>query len=52
VKLARFRKPKATCFLSYVKYRPKTNIAILWKTGNAKGGHIQERESKRRKLRR
>jgi hypothetical protein len=30
VKLARFRKPKATCFLSsYVEYRPNTNTAIL-----------------------
>jgi hypothetical protein len=25
VKLARFRKPKASCFLSYVEYKPNTN---------------------------
>jgi hypothetical protein len=29
VKLSRFRKPKAACFLSYVEYRPNTNVAIL-----------------------
>jgi hypothetical protein len=29
VKLARFRKPKATCFLSYVEYRPKTNASNI-----------------------
>jgi hypothetical protein len=28
-KLARLRRPKAICFLSYVKYRPNTNTAIL-----------------------
>jgi hypothetical protein len=28
-KLIRLRRPKATCFLSYVEYRPKTNTAIL-----------------------
>jgi hypothetical protein len=27
--LSEFRKPKATCFLSYVEYRPNTNTAIL-----------------------
>jgi hypothetical protein len=27
VKLARFRKPKAICFFSYVAYRPNTNIS-------------------------
>jgi hypothetical protein len=37
VNLARFRKRKAACFLSYVEYRPNTNAAILWKTGHAKG---------------
>jgi hypothetical protein len=30
VKLARLRRPKATCSLSYADYRPKTNAAILW----------------------
>jgi hypothetical protein len=28
VKLARFRRPKATCSLSNVDYRPNTNAAI------------------------
>jgi hypothetical protein len=35
--LARFRRPKATCFLSYVEYRPNTNTAMLCKTNHAKG---------------
>jgi hypothetical protein len=29
VKLARCRRPKAACFLSYVEYRLNTNTAIL-----------------------
>jgi hypothetical protein len=29
VKLARFRKSKATCFLSYVVYRPNTNMSNI-----------------------
>jgi hypothetical protein len=29
VKLARLRRPKPACFLSYVKNRPNTNIAVL-----------------------
>jgi hypothetical protein len=29
VKLARFRKPKAVCFLSYVEYRPNTNTSNI-----------------------
>jgi hypothetical protein len=37
VKLARLRRPKATCSLLYVEYRPNTNIAILWHTGHHKG---------------
>jgi hypothetical protein len=28
-KLARFRRPKAACFLLYMDYRPNINIAIL-----------------------
>jgi hypothetical protein len=28
VKLARFRKPKVTCFLLYVEYRPNTSNII------------------------
>jgi hypothetical protein len=31
-------------FSPFVEYRPNTNTAILWKTGHAKGSHIQERE--------
>jgi hypothetical protein len=27
--VARSRRPKAACFLSYVEYRPNTNTAIL-----------------------
>jgi hypothetical protein len=41
VKLARFRRSKVACVLSYVKYKPNTNAAIL------KRGHIQEREGKK-----
>jgi hypothetical protein len=37
VKLARLRRPKATCFPSYVDYRPKTNAVILWDMIHAKG---------------
>jgi hypothetical protein len=29
VQLASIRKPKATCFLSYVEYRPNTNISTI-----------------------
>jgi hypothetical protein len=38
VKLARFKRSKATSLLSYVEYRPDTSIAILGKTGHTKGG--------------
>jgi hypothetical protein len=31
VQLARFRKPKAACFLSYVEYRPNTNTSNIMK---------------------
>jgi hypothetical protein len=41
VKLARFRRPKAACFLSYVKYRPNKNTAIR------KIGHAKRRPHKR-----
>jgi hypothetical protein len=37
VKLARLRKPKATCSPSYVNYRHKTNTAVLLDTGYTKG---------------
>jgi hypothetical protein len=46
---------KDACFLSYMEYRPNTNTTILRKTGHTtghRGGHIQEEEGKRRKLRR
>jgi hypothetical protein len=42
VKLARFRRPKAACFLWYMECRPNTNATILWKTG-----HIKERSHTR-----
>jgi hypothetical protein len=29
IKLASFRRPEATCSLSYVEYRPNTNITVL-----------------------
>jgi hypothetical protein len=38
MKLARLRKPKAACFLSYVEYRP--NTAVLGKTSHS---HVRER---------
>jgi hypothetical protein len=37
VKLARLRRPKATCSLSFVEYRPNINVVILWNTGHTKG---------------
>jgi hypothetical protein len=37
VKLARLRRPKAMCSLSYVKNRTNTNAAILRNTGHTKG---------------
>jgi hypothetical protein len=36
MKLARFRKPKATCFLLCVENRPNTNTSNIIKTGHAK----------------
>jgi hypothetical protein len=44
---------KAKSLLSYVKYRPNTNTAILRKKQvTLRGRHIQDRVGKRRKLRR
>jgi hypothetical protein len=40
VKLARFRKPKAACFLSYVEYRPNTKTNDIMETGHAKGRSV------------
>jgi hypothetical protein len=35
-----------------VEHRPDTNTAILWKIGLLRGGHVREKEGKRRELRR
>jgi hypothetical protein len=52
VKLARFRKPKVTCFLSYVKYRPNEKYKQYYeKQVTLRGGHVREKEGKRWKLR-
>jgi hypothetical protein len=32
----RLRRPKSGCSLSYVEYKPKTNVAILWVTCHTK----------------
>jgi hypothetical protein len=37
VKFVRFRRSKATCSLSYVVYRPKTNAEILLDVGHPMG---------------
>jgi hypothetical protein len=48
VKLARFRKPKAACFLSYVDYRLNTNTSNTIKIGlqqgevTYEGGRVKE----------
>jgi hypothetical protein len=53
VKLGRLRKPKFTCFLSYVEYSPNINANNYYeKQVTLRGGCIREKESKRRKLRR
>jgi hypothetical protein len=49
VKLARFKKPKAAYFLSYFEYRLNTNAQYA-KQVKLRGGHIQEREARTRKL--
>jgi hypothetical protein len=33
----RLRRPKVSCSPSYADYRPKTNAAILWDTGDTMG---------------
>jgi hypothetical protein len=52
VKLARLRRPKATCSPSYADYKPKTNVEILWDMGTkgrlGKGGIGQGKETKAR----
>jgi hypothetical protein len=52
VKLTRFRNSKIACFLPYVEYR-RTQIHQYYlkkKQVILLGGHIQEREGKRKKL--
>jgi hypothetical protein len=51
VKLARLKKPKATCSPSFADCRPKTNVVLLW-DGSPKGrlctrgiGHGKETEN-------
>jgi hypothetical protein len=51
VKFFRLRRRKATCSLSYVDYRPKTNAAIFWDSVESKeisctGGIEQGQETK------
>jgi hypothetical protein len=36
MKLARVRRSKVACFLSYAEYRSNTNTEILWKTSYVK----------------
>jgi hypothetical protein len=44
MKLAKLRRPKIACSLSYVDYIPKTNAVILLNMGyTLKGEHIQEK---------
>jgi hypothetical protein len=42
VKLARLRRPKATCSPSYADNKPKTNAVILWDMGHTKGRLCKE----------
>jgi hypothetical protein len=43
VKLARFRRPKIVCSLSYMNFRPKTNTVILLDIGHTvRGEYIHE----------
>jgi hypothetical protein len=43
VKLARLRRPKITCSLSYADFRPKTNAVILLDMGHSlREEYIQE----------
>jgi hypothetical protein len=45
------QKAKATCSLSYVEYKPKTNAVILWDTGYTMGKSCMGGKGKGRKLR-
>jgi hypothetical protein len=50
VKLVRLRRPKISCSLSYVDYRPKPNAIILLDMGfTLRGGHTWEKHGKERK---
>jgi hypothetical protein len=37
--VSQVQKAKGGSFLSYVEYRPNSNTAMLWNTGNVRGGH-------------
>jgi hypothetical protein len=43
-KLARLRRPKIVCALSYVDYRPKTNAVILLEMGHTLKGEWAKEE--------
>jgi hypothetical protein len=45
------QKAKSACYLSYVEYRHNTKTQYYEKQMTVRGGHIQDEESKRRKLR-
>jgi hypothetical protein len=48
--LARLRRPKIACSLSYADYRPKTNAVILLDMGHTlRGEHAREESGKGRK---
>jgi hypothetical protein len=44
VKLVRLRRPKAMCSLSYVEYRPNTNVATLVEPGKVMHRWGKEKE--------
>jgi hypothetical protein len=52
VKLARFKKPKATCFLSYVDYINLKQLSQNSEKHSAQGRSHMREGGKRRKLRR
>jgi hypothetical protein len=41
--VSQVQKAKATCFLSYLEYRPNTNTSNIMKTGKAKGRSLMRR---------
>jgi hypothetical protein len=44
VRLARFRRPKAICFLSYAEYRTNTNTSNIMKNRTSQGEVTHEKE--------